>query len=62
MIHNTIEFKNIIKNLTKFTLENPVLPSSECVIFKKEYISANNLQIGMKVLYKTDIDLLVPAL
>lgn len=62
MIHNTIELKNIIRNLTKFTLVNGVIPSSECIIFKKDYISANNLQISMKILYKTDIDLLIPAL
>jgi len=62
MIHNTIELKNIIRNLTKFTLVNGVIPSSECIIFKKDYLSANNLQISMKILYKTDIDLLIPAL
>lgn len=61
MIHNTIEIKNIIRNLTKFTLVNGVVPSSECIIFKKNYLSANNLQIGMKTFYNTDIDLLVPA-
>lgn len=62
MIHNTIELKKVIQNLTKFTLVNGVIPSSECIIFKNDYISANNLQIGMKVLYKTEIDLLIPAL
>jgi DNA polymerase III sliding clamp (beta) subunit (PCNA family) len=61
MIHNTIELKKIIKNLAKFTLVNGVIPSSECIIFKKEYLSANNLEIGMKTFYNTDIDLLVPA-
>lgn len=61
MIHNTIELKKIIKNLAKFTLVNGVIPSSQCIIFKKEYLSANNLEIGMKTFYNTDIDLLVPA-